>query len=315
MDRSENPFRKCLNVKSKRYPDTRCNASAIHGEFCARHYKKPYRYSCLKKSEKTTTYSVIFHRAATKIQKFFRTKLAALALRRQGPSANCLDLAENKTELQSMDAVQTIPKLYIWSYADESKHIWAFDIRSFSHIIAGTSSLKNPYTQLPLTESAKLSLEKRLNWLKKRRYATLFMSDTELTAEQAFSLRILDIFMKMDFLGYHSDTSWFTELDNTGQINLYKELYDLWFYRLQLTPSLKKEMCPDLDTIMKYDPYKVSASRRARPQAWKKINATIMDMLVSCAADKTNRALGAMYCLTALCKVSTGAAEAYEWLS
>jgi len=315
MDRADSPFRRCLNVKSRKYPDVRCNASAIHGEFCARHYKNPHRYTCLKKSEKTIIDSFVFHRAATKIQKFFRAKFASLASKRQGPAANCVELAENKTELQSMDSVKIIPKLYIWSYADDSKHIWVFDIRSFSHIMAGTSSLKNPYTQLPLTEFAKIALEKRLNWLKKRRYATLFMSDTELTAEQAFSLRILDIFMKMDFLGYHSDTSWFTELDNIGQINLYKELYDLWFYRLQLTPAMKKEICPDLDTILKYDPYKVSALRRARPQAIKKLNATILDMLVSCAGDKTNRALGAMYCLTALCKVSTEAAEAYEWLN
>jgi hypothetical protein len=47
---------------------------------------------------------------------------------------------------------------------------------------------------------------------------------------------------------------------------------------------------------------------------WQKLNINIFDTLVSTATEKTNRSLGAMYCLTALCKVSLKTRIAYDWL-
>ena len=118
--------------------------------------------------------------------------------------------------------------------------------------------------------------------------------------------------MKLDFLGYHSNTEWFSDLDLREHISLYKELYDLWNYRLELTQALKLTICPDLDLVMKYDPFRQKVQREVR--WWRKLNLDIMDALVSRAPEKTNRALGAMYCLTALCKVHRGAKESYSWL-
>jgi hypothetical protein len=174
-------------------------------------------------------------------------------------------------------------------------------------------SLKNPYTQLQITEQGKISLESRLNWLKKKGYSTSFLDDSDISEEQAFSLRVLDIFMKMDFLGYHSDSDWFLSLDNKGQINLYKELYDLWNYRLQLSLEAKEQICPGLDDLMRFDPYKMKGGQR-NALWWRKLNLNILDALLSRAPDKTNRALGAMYSLTALVRVSDDAKEAYDWL-
>jgi hypothetical protein len=48
---------------------------------------------------------------------------------------------------------------------------------------------------------------------------------------------------------------------------------------------------------------------------WQKLNIGIFDALVSTATEKTNRALGAMYCLTALCKVSSKTRVSYNWLN
>ena len=300
--------RKCANIKSRKYPDVRCNASAINGDFCARHYKNPHRYSNYKHT--LTTINPLQEDAIKRIQRFYRRVAPTLLRRRQGPAANCVDIAENKTELQSMDTVKSIPKIYIWSYADAAKHIWVFDIRSFSHMIAnGNGILKNPYTCQQIPQKARESLENRLSWLKSRNYMTSFVADTDLTAEQTFSLRVLDIFMKLDFLGYNSDMAWFMELDNIDQMNLYKELYELWKYRLELTTAMRAAICEDLDKLFKYDPL------RSKQRVWKKINADIMEALVSRAPDKNNRSLGAMYILMALCKVSDGAAETYDWLS
>ena len=301
--------RECLNIKSKRYPDVKCKSIATYGDFCSRHYKNPIRYIINKNVLKNITYTISQEKAAKKIQKMAKLMISIKNYRRQGPSYNILSISENKTELQTMEDLNIIPKLYIWSYADENKHIWTFDIRSFSHMM----SLKNPYTQLQITEQGKLSLESRLNWLKKKGYSTSFINDNDINEEQAFSLRVLDIFMKMDFLGYHSNSDWFLSLGHTDQINLYKELYDLWNYRLQLSSETKQQICPGLDDLMRFDPYKMKGGQRSALW-WKKLNLNILDALLSRAPDKTNRALGAMYTLTALVRVSDDAKEAYNWL-
>jgi hypothetical protein len=301
--------RECLNIKSKRYPDVKCKSIATYGDFCSRHYKNPVRYIKDKNVLKNIIYTGCQEEAAKKIQKIAKLMISRNNYRRQGPSYNILSVSENKTELQTMEDLNIIPKLYIWSYADDSKHIWTFDIRSFSRMM----SLKNPYTQLQITEQGKISLESRLNWLKKKGYSTSFLDDSDISEEQAFSLRVLDIFMKMDFLGYHSDSDWFLSLDNKGQINLYKELYDLWNYRLQLSLEAKEQICPGLDDLMRFDPYKMKGGQR-NALWWRKLNLNILDALLSRAPDKTNRALGAMYSLTALVRVSDDAKEAYDWL-
>lgn len=311
MDCGPIPLRHCLNIKSRKHPDICCKSVSTHGDFCSRHYKNPVRHKnkCTLDTEQFLTPK--FQLAAQKIQSTFKHVLKRNAYRRQGPSVNILEISNNSTELHSLEGLETIPRLYLWSYGDEKKHIWTFDIRSFSHM--GSTGLKNPYTQLPLTERSKISLETRLNWLRKKGYVTHFMNDTDLSAEQSFNLRVLDVFMKMDFLGYHSNSDWFLDLELKNQIILYRELYELWTFRLQLSQFSKDNICPDMGAIMKYDPSRIRAQREIR--WWRKLNLEVMDALVSRASDKTNRALGALYCLTALCKVSNNARSAYHWLT
>ena len=143
--------KQCINIKSKRYPDVGCKSIATHGDFCMRHHKNPIRYTKDKTAFRNISYNPVQEGAARKIQRAARLMLSKKNYKRQGPACNILTLSENKTELHTMEELDTIPKLYIWSYADEKKHIWTFDIRAFSHMM----SLKNPYTQLHITDAGK----------------------------------------------------------------------------------------------------------------------------------------------------------------
>lgn len=309
MSKSLQEIRLCLNIRSRAYPDVQCKSIATNGDYCSRHNKKPIRFiKNAKKVDISLTPKKI--NAAKIIQHWSRNCITVHRSLRQGPAANCLHVSENKTELYSMDMLNTIPKLYIWSYSDERKHIWCFDIRVFSHL--ASHGLKNPYTQLPLHVFALEHLEKRLNWLKSKGYSTIFVNDTEITAEQQFNQRLLDVFMKMDFLGYHSATEWFSNLNLEKHINFYRELYDLWNYRLGINTATKEAISPGLNELMKYDPFRFKVQREVR--WWKKLNLDCIEALVSRSPEKTNRALGAMYILTALTKVSEEAHDAYSWL-
>jgi hypothetical protein len=305
------PLRRCNNIKSRAYPDVQCKSIATQGDFCARHYKRPVRFNAFRKPPQNFVVTPHHENAVKKIQRSFKSALFRKAFLRQGPTVNCLHISENKTDLYSLEPIESIPRLYVWSYKDANNHFWIFDIRSFTHMMS--SGLKNPYTQLPLTEAALTSLEQRLNWLKQKGYVTMFLTDSEISADKAFSLGVLDVFMKFDFLGYHSNSEWFLDLDLERQKNLYRELFDLWNYRLTLTKALKEQIAPGLSEQMKYNPLRMRSKQNIK--WWRNLNLEILDALVSRASEKSNRSLGAMYSLKALCAVSPGAAEAYDWLA
>ena len=309
-DRQKLTLRRCNNIKSRVYPDVQCKSLATQGDFCSRHYKRPIRFNAYRRPPEHFIVTPQLESAAKIIQRTFKIVLRLKAFKQQGPTVNNLQISENKTDLYSLEQIESIPRLYLWGYKDSNHHFWTFDIRSFTHMMS--NGLKNPYTQLPLTEGAKQSLETRLVWLKNKGYATIFLADSEMSAEKTFSLRVLDVFMKFDFLGYHSKSEWFLDLDLDAQVNLYKEIYDLWNYRLTLTPELKQQISPGLSDLIKYNPTRMRGRRELK--WWRSLNIEILDALVSRASEKSNRSLGAMYSLTALCKVNQETADAYEWL-
>ena len=128
-------LRKCANVKSKKHQDQVCSYSATHGDFCSRHYKNPQRFVNKQTmiSEKILTRSG--HTAVRLLQRVWRRWSVKRRFHCQGPAANCFTLASNETEIYSLENLDTIPKSFFFSFADENKIIWAFDIRSLSHLV------------------------------------------------------------------------------------------------------------------------------------------------------------------------------------
>lgn len=304
-------IRICNNIRSRTYPDVQCKSLATQGDFCSKHVKHPIRFNAYRSTPTEPTLTPERARGATRIQRFCRFLLRRNAFYRQGPTVNLLCISENKTDLYSLEPIESIPRLYIWSYKDVNHHFWTFDIRSFTHMMA--TGLKNPYTQIPLTEGAKEHLAHRLLWLKKKGYMTVFLSDTDLSIDTLFSLRVLDVCMKFDFLGYYTKAEWFLDLDQVAQETLYAAIYELWNYRLSsLTPALKEQIAPNVSALLHYTPARMQGKRTLK--WWRTTNIGLFDALVSGASETANRQLGAMYALASLCKVHAETAHTYEWL-
>lgn len=302
-------FRHCLNVKSRRKTDVQCPLSATHGEFCSRHYKNPHRFT---KPAQQRVYTRSEHTAARKLQMFWRNRYAYIRFIQQGPAANAYSLATNDTELYTLDSITTITPLYFFSFADEKKNIWAFDIRSFAHLMAGGRSPSNPYTRENMSIATHQRLRTRLAWLRKRRYSTMHIQTDQLTAEQFWNQKVLDVFMKIEAFGYLVNCDWFHGLSQLGQRNLYSTLFHLWYLKLGLTPQQKQMIVPGHQNAL----FKFAPTENAHRDIkwWTKINLTLIDAFVSRAEDIENRKLGATYVLMGLVEASDDAAEAFPWL-
>lgn len=227
-------------------------------------------------------------------------------------------LCQNDTEVYSMEPISQIPQVFFFSFADSQKHIWGFDIRSLLQSLSQGQPLQNPYTRDPLSPQITHRFRKRVNWLRTRKYALLYGLEETITPEQEWNHRVLDIFMKIESLGYLLSTNWFQELDLEEQQKYYRTLYQLWYWRLGLTNAQKDEICPghqhNNTRLFRQNPDEAERIHKDI-KWWKKQNLNLIQALITRGTNKGNRALGAMYSVMGFVAVCEQAAEAYPWLA
>lgn len=310
------PVRLCANIKSKKHPDVQCPLTATQGEFCTRHSKNPVRFK--EQILLNLTRKDLQETAAQKLQTWWRSLVKVLRWKHQGPGANDSSLSENQEDLYTLDPVATIPTLYRWSYADHKKHIWLFDVRSLSMLRAEDTrgELLNPYTREVVPIAAAIKFHERCKALRAKKYCLIHSSDAEMTAEQAWHQKVLDVIQKYDMLGYHTCISWFDNLQPAALALFYTELWELWNYRLQLSAHIKNQVVPGwnkIDTLLfKWLPTEVR--NRREKKWWQKVMLDLLDRLVSAGQIKEQKILGALYAMTAFAIVSPTVRAAYPWL-
>ena len=306
--------RQCLNIKSRKHPDIQCPLQATQGEYCTRHSKNPVRFHTLKKIQSADE-SLEKIQSAVKIQSWWRSLAGIQKYRKQGPAVNFPGVAENQTDVYTLDSVSAIPVMYRWSYGDSKKHIWIFDIRSLcmSRAEDGREALLNPYTREEIPAAAEKQFQDRCLWLRKRNYCIVHTDTVELTEAQRWHQKILDVTLKYDMLGYHMCLSWFEELSLRQLISYYIELWELWFFRLDLNPAVKAQVVPDWQTrLFRHSPLEMR--QRTEKRWWQQTILEIMDTLVSSAQLKEHKTLGALYSMTAFTTVSSNVRQHYPWL-
>jgi len=309
-------FRKCANVKSKKHPDAPCTAIATKGDFCIRHWKRPHRYVTLtelRNSYLTRSY-LIKIRA---IQTWWRKRLPLLLYKNHGPLIHCPTLSQNDTEVYSMEPLADIPKLYFFSYGDSKKCLWTFDIRSLSHILSEGQHPTNPYTREPLPPRTLQKLRDRLMSLRRRKYPILYLQGDSLTPEQEWNQRVLDVFMKLEALGYLSACSWFHNLTLEEHLSFYRMMFQLWNWRVGLSHQEREAIVPShakaAAKLFRIHPDAIAATNHTQ-RWWQKTNLFLIQCFITRAEEKEKQKLGALYVMMGLVHVSEEAAETYPWI-
>ena len=312
-------LRKCANIKSRAHPDTQCQYNASQGDFCSRHWKRPHRFVPLIESRNISErrVSVKETKACKRIQRFWRLYAPMRIYFMRGPAANYRDFAHNETEVSTMESIKDIPSLYFFSYADKSKNIWAFDLRSLSQIQSTGTPLSNPYTREPLDERYMNKFRKLSAWLRLRKYPLLYVNGETLTADQIWNQHVLDVFMKMESLGYLMGCTWFHSMRIQDHKLFYKYAFILWSNRLGLSSAEKEAIVPHHmkadSRLFRSAPDVLQQSNHAL-KWWQKNSLDLIQSFTTRSKDKTKQSLGALYVLMALVQVSEEAAEAYPWI-
>lgn len=308
------PFRKCVNVKSRVNPDIRCPLSATHGDYCSRHYKNPKPYVKPPTQEESRIYTRADRVAVKKIILFWRRAAPLYRFSHQGPAANSLSISVNETELYNFEPIASIPKHYMVSFSDERKNVWVFDIRTIVHTMGTGFPSENPYTRDTFTERAKKTIHGRVAWLRARKYPVLHINTDVVSPEQCWNHKILDIFLKIEALGYYVNCDWYRTLSQIQHVSFYTTIFSMWEYRLGLSRAEKERVVPGHETarLFRFHPNDIPTKSL---HWWEKQNLALIEAFISRATEKEQQKMGAMYVLMALTRVSRGASEALPWLA
>lgn len=331
---------KCTSIKSKKNANIRCPNNAVKegdgaGIWCAKHLKTRIAWQPLASQSSSNHHpltqipshpftqiskSNLIHSKLKAIQilnRFWarkgRTKLRSLC----GPAFFEPLAAENENDIYTYEPVKTIPLKYRFSYLDDRGHCWLFDLRFLMNMMKYGNELKNPFTQSLIPASAVEKLQKRADILRKRGDAIVYVDTEELTPDQIWNQKVLDIFLKLAALNFSANILWFEGLGTRGHEHFYRKLWEMWNLSLGLSEEEKERIVPGHNLgrspLFKWKPVEV-CGRGFDVKWWRKQNLALMRAFLTRTEDKGIQACGALYILTAFATVHPHAADAYPWL-
>lgn len=175
--------------------------------------------------------------------------------------------------------------------------------------------LKNPYTRKELPKNIVKNIRHfiRLSHvLKEPINITLKDNIKKFSYKKQIALKTLSIFHRIDTFGHITDTSWFLSLTRENLVRYIKELQDIWEYRANLSPYVKRQICPPNGNP--FHGINIHVLIQKNSETLQRNILYIMENLLSKGINKDSKALGAFYILAALTLVSSSAAIALPWL-
>lgn len=243
------------------------------------------------------------------IQKLIKKKLSNYSFLR-GKGYFNKDICNNTEDFFSFENINDLNQKYFFSYEDVNKFIWFFDIRSFNKLIELNQS--NPYTREPLPkniiEKANILTNKlKLNELDEQIDIHLIKQ----TKKQIVKQKTVDLFSSIEQCGYECNITWFLNLNREKLKRLYRNLEDLWNYRLPLTPQIKSRIAPPnglVFTTRVNDIWNMSVKEDIQSIILNEVSK------FNNANLESDKKLGYMYFLIGLGMVSKECYDSHQWL-
>jgi hypothetical protein len=131
--------------------------------------------------------------------------------------------------------------------------------------------------------------------------------------EKSVPVRIQELFMEIDQLGNYTNAEWFSTLTIRDYIRLYRNLYDIWNYRAQLSYEMKRKICLLNDPFLGIFNQRIYSNDISFSQI-QEACLKVFENMVYTGIDIEHRKIGTMHSLSALTIVSLDARNAMPWL-
>jgi hypothetical protein len=246
-----------------------------------------------------------------KLQKKIKRRIDNKVNILRGPGFKNHKICNNDTDFYSYDSIDDINQKYFYSYKDVSDFVWFFDIRSLNKLIE--MKQPNPYTMKDLPSHVLEEVNKLNERLKLNKSDELIdTKNIKKTRKQIIKQKTIDLFADIDGTGYYCQPEWYLNLSRNYLKRLYKNMEDLWNYRLQLTNEIKSEICPPNGLN-----FTTRVSDVMRYNSKEDLQELILNDIIKFtnATTEENKKLGYMYFIVGLGSVSRDCLETHQWLA
>ncbi len=253
-----------------------------------------------------------FSHYCVKIQKTIRGFLQRKQNKLRGPAYLKRKKCVNDCDFFSLEPITQISPKQFYSFEDSDGFIYGFDIISLWQLFKKSDVIENPYNRQSLPEKTYDTLKYLIKMNKKKNTKiNVDLEDNKLDLEKQLDLRILTLFQHINSLGHYTDHAWFLELNERYLIRFYRELYDIWNHRAQLSDEVKERIYPN------GNPFRITYNNLSSTNniyELRKFCVQVCENLVFYGINDDDKTLGAYYILTALTLQSHDAAVALPWL-
>lgn len=246
---------------------------------------------------------------AKKIQCLFRGYLIRVIYNNKNKHMDCI----NDTDFFSLDKLKELKDKNFFMFR-EKEFNYGFNIKSIFHLITQDGPTLNPYTRCEISKKIinKINLYVRVSKLidKKKDFNISKINDI-LSEEKKLELEVISVFQKIDNLNHITNPNWFLSLGRFSLYRFYRELKDIWCYRLQIQTDTKINILPPNGRPFFHYPANFSGMTLLE---MKEYIIKMIDDFVTKGTSDSYRSLGAYYILGALTLVSQSAASSLPWL-
>ena len=128
-------------------------------------------------------------------------------------------------------------------------------------------------------------------------------------------MKILSLFQYIDTLGNYTNINWFTSLSKQELIVFFRELFDIWNYRANLSQEIKREIVPPIGNPF-FNNLNININNVSNFTYIniKKYLISVIEIFITKGINDESKKMGCYYVLSALTLVNSNAAEALPWL-
>jgi len=245
---------------------------------------------------------------ATIIQSRFRGYINRLVYSNINKAEDCV----NDTDFFTLELLTELNNKIFFIFRENGFN-YGFNIKSIYHLVKQKGKVLNPYTRNEIPEDI---IRKVKSYV---RVSSILCLDNNLkiknakdnlSDEKKLELDVITVFQKIDNLNNISNPNWFLSLGRFRLIRFYRELIDIWSYRLQIESEIKRNIIPPHGKPFPSQPHFNSMSLFET----RKFVLSIIDKFVSNGTADNYKSLGAYYVLGALTIVNQNAAYSMPWL-
>jgi hypothetical protein len=251
------------------------------------------------------------------LQKKYRGHLIKRYCKYAGPGCLKRDTCVNDTDFLSFDPIKKISFYQFFSYTDNNNHTHGFDVKSLKTWLSKKNKAQtNPYTRdiIPLVVINNINAFIRLNKILKFPLEIIVQQELPVQSHASYESRVVKVFQTIDDLGNYTNPDWFLCLNRFQKTRFIRELYDIWFYRLDLTNTTRRNICPRGNPFRRFALNIQLDIIAVSEEILNKFILSVIEEFVYYGCTEQDKFLGASHVLTALTLVNMDAANALPWL-